>query len=185
MGPINIITRSRAGRASRVPDTDASNIASDDTDRCTSAARELGHIDVTDINEQSDKTKFAHEQHTDAGLQHYWSMASNNESTFVVQTGLQYKRIPSHISSLNEFALVLPACRKKEVIRLAHDHCLSGHLGVRKTEKRINSLFYFPKMRQKVRCHINTCNSCQMTKPGKRNERVPLQKNGCFGKTRF
>ena len=41
--PINIITRSRAGRASRVPDTNASNIASDDTDRCTSAARDLGH----------------------------------------------------------------------------------------------------------------------------------------------
>jgi len=179
IGPINIITRSRAGRASRVPDTNASNIASDDTDRCTR------HIDVTDINkvEQSDKTKFAHEQHTDAGLQHYLRMASNNESTFVVQNRLLYKRIPSRISSLNEFALVLPACREKEVIRLAHDHCPSGHLGVRKSEKRINSLFYFPKMRQKVRCHINTCNSCQMTKPVKRNERVRLQKSMCWQNT--
>jgi len=178
IGPINIITRSRAGRANREPDTNASNIASDDTDRCTSAARDLGHIDVTDINkvEQSDKTKFAHEQHTDAGLQHYFRMASNNESTFVVQNQLLNKRISSHISSLNEFALVLPACREKEVIRL-------GHLRVRKTEKRINSLFYFPKMRQKVRCHINTCNSCQMTKPIKRNERVPLQNWMCWQNT--
>ena len=79
--PINIITRRRAGRVSRVPDTNASNIASDGTDRCTSAARELGHIDVTDVNkvEQSDKTKFANEQHTDAGLQHYcaWQAIMN------------------------------------------------------------------------------------------------------------
>ena len=57
IGPINIITYNRAGRASREPDTNASNIASDDTDRCTIAARDLGNIDVTDINkvEQSDK----------------------------------------------------------------------------------------------------------------------------------
>jgi len=187
IGPINIITRSRAGRASRVPDTSPTNIANDDSDRCTSAAKELGHIDVTDINkaEQYDKTKFAQQQHTDAGLQHFWRMASNNESTFVVHSGLPYKRIPAHISSMHEFALVLPACREKEVIQLAHDHCLSGHLGVRKTEKRINSLFYFPKMRQKVRWHINTCNSCQMTKPVKRNERVPLQTMDVLAKHAF
>jgi len=50
--------------------------------------------------EQSDKTKFAHEQHTDAGLQHYWRTANNDRSTFVVQiqNGLLYKRIPSHIT---------------------------------------------------------------------------------------
>jgi len=82
IGPMNIITRSRAGRASREPDTSASNIASDETYRSTIAARDLGNIDVADINKvkQSDKTKLAHEQHTDACLQHYWRTANNDLS---------------------------------------------------------------------------------------------------------
>jgi len=55
---------------------------------------------------------------------------------------------------------------------MAHN---SGLLGSQKTMESISSLFYFPKMKQRVRQHVRCCHKCQITSPMQKNERQPLQ----------
>ena len=45
-----------------------------------------------------------------------------------------------------------------------------AHLGTRKTLDRVQSVFFFPRMRQKVKDHIKACRKCQFTAPIRTNE---------------
>lgn len=42
------------------------------------------------------------------------------------------------------FQVVVPDSYREPILRLAHDHALSGHLGVNKTFNRIIRYFYWP-----------------------------------------
>ena len=67
--------------------------------------------------------------------------------------------------------IVLPKPYRKEVISVAHDHPMSGHLGVNKTYNRILSYFYWPQLRKDVAEYCKTCHVCQMV--GKPNQVIP------------
>ena len=45
--------------------------------------------------------------------------------------------------------VVPPPCRK-EILRLAHEIPMAGHMGVKKTLTRIRAHFFWPKMRKDV-----------------------------------
>ncbi|KAL0153620.1 hypothetical protein M9458_051100, partial [Cirrhinus mrigala] len=57
------------------------------------------------------------------------------------------------------------------VLQLAHEHPLSGHLGVNKTYKRISQYFFWPGLKSSV---SNFCRSCHVCQPaGKPNQTIP------------
>jgi len=86
---------------------------------------------------------------------------------------------------LYDFALVVPTQRQTEIIEMAHGGRLGSHFGVKKTEQRIAAVFYFPKMRQKIRHYIKYCRKCQMISPIKTKDRQPLQKIDVTAKHAF
>ncbi len=67
--------------------------------------------------------------------------------------------------------IVVPKVYHREVIGIAHDSPMAGHLGVRKTHDRIWSHFWWPTLRKDVSEYCRTCHTCQMV--GKPNQKIP------------
>ena len=65
----------------------------------------------------------------------------------------------------------LHKCCRKEIMSLAHESPMAGHLGINKTYNRVFSHFFWPKMRHDVAKYCRTCHTCQMV--GKPNNPIP------------
>jgi hypothetical protein len=68
--------------------------------------------------------------------------------------------------------LVVPKLYRAEIISLAHEHPMSGHLGVNKTQDRILAHFWWPAIRKDVSEFCKSCAVCQMV--GKPNQKIPV-----------
>lgn len=58
--------------------------------------------------------------------------------------------------------IVVPPCYRNDILAMAHDIPLAGHLGIRKTQARIMQHFYWPKLHKDVVDFCRTCHTCQM-----------------------
>jgi Integrase zinc binding domain/Integrase core domain len=67
--------------------------------------------------------------------------------------------------------IVVPTKFRRDILTLAHDTPLSGHLGVKKTYQRIASHFFWPQLRKDVAEYCRTCHTCQLI--GKPNQTIP------------
>ncbi|XP_076859481.1 uncharacterized protein LOC143512733 [Brachyhypopomus gauderio] len=67
--------------------------------------------------------------------------------------------------------IVVPTSFRSHVLQLAHEHPLSGHLGIRKTVKRILSHFFWPSLSSDVARFCHSCHTCQLV--GKPNQVIP------------
>ena len=67
--------------------------------------------------------------------------------------------------------IVVPVAYRGDIMSLAHDTPMAGHLGVNKTYNRILSHFYWPKFRKDVSEFCKSCHVCQMV--GKPNQVIP------------
>lgn len=75
-----------------------------------------------------------------------------------------------------EYQIVLPVGYRKAVLKLSHDHPLSGHLGSTKTFMRVAKYFYWPGLRSAVSNHCRSCHVCQLAgKPNQTIRPAPLQ----------
>lgn len=68
--------------------------------------------------------------------------------------------------------VVVPMGYRSQILNLAHDHVLSGHLGVRKTYDRVLRYFFWPGLKFDVVAHCRSCHVCQLA--GKQNQSIPL-----------
>ena len=64
---------------------------------------------------------------------------------------------------------VLPESFRKEVLHLAHEVSMVGHLGVRKAQEKILRHFFWPKLHEDV---VACCHACQVV--GKPNQKIPV-----------
>ena len=69
------------------------------------------------------------------------------------------------------YQIVIPAISRQQVIGLAHDMPMSGHLGVRKTHDRNLQHFYWPGLKRDVTKWCKECHICQIR--GKPNQSIP------------
>lgn len=67
--------------------------------------------------------------------------------------------------------VVIPIGYRSQILMLAHDHVLSGHLGIRKTYERILRYFFWPGLKSDVSAYCRSCHSCQLA--GKPNQIIP------------
>ena len=61
----------------------------------------------------------------------------------------------------------VPARQVNRIIRQQHNAPGSGHQGFKKTHDRIKNHYYFPKIKQRIREHIDTCIECIINKPNR------------------
>ena len=58
--------------------------------------------------------------------------------------------------------IIVPPCYRKEILRIAHELPVGGHLGAKKTKDRIRKHFYWPKLGVDVAEFCRTCHTCQV-----------------------
>lgn len=83
-----------------------------------------------------------------------------------------FKRVevsyPALREESEEWLIVVPREKRLEIIKINHDPPTCGHLGVAKTYARVNSRYYWPKMRQDIARYVRHCHVCLQTKPEQR-----------------
>jgi len=72
--------------------------------------------------------------------------------------------------------LAVPKELRGEVLRLAHDPPMAGHMGAKRTRERAWSSFYWPGMAADVRRYCSSCDVCQRTSPRGQVLKVPLER---------
>ena len=106
---------------------------------------------------EGEMTKHAHCYHTKSGI-------------------LMRKWRPPEAPASEEWQIVhqivLPKSCRNEVMSLAHESPMAGHLGINKTYHKVLSHFFWPKMKRDVAEFGRTCHTCQMV--GKPNKPIPV-----------
>ena len=69
------------------------------------------------------------------------------------------------------YQIVVPTVHRREVLELAHDLPMSGHLGVRKTHNRVLQHFFWPGLKRDVAKWCKEWYTCQLG--GKPNQNIP------------
>lgn len=69
------------------------------------------------------------------------------------------------------FQVVVPSAYRPDILHLSHDHCLAGHMGVRKTLERVLRHFFWPGVKNDAAQYCRTCHVCQIV--GKPNKKIP------------
>ena len=95
---------------------------------------------------------------------------------FYVKNGiLMRKWRPPDVSAEDEWTvnhqIVVPRVYRPEILNLAHDTPMSGHLGINKTHHKILNHFYWPGLKSDVSRFCKSCHTCQMV--GKPNQTIP------------
>ena len=82
---------------------------------------------------------------------------------------------PPDVSADDEWTvnhqIVVPRAYRPEILNLAHETPMSGHLGVNKTYHKILNHFFWPGLKSDVSQHCKSCHTCQMV--GKLNQTIP------------
>ena len=88
---------------------------------------------------------------------------------------LMRKWRPFDVPAADEWAvyhqIVVPKSYRHEILSMAHESPMSGHLGINKTYHKIINHFYWPGLKSDVSKYCKTCHTCQMV--GKPNQTIP------------
>ncbi|KAL3854643.1 hypothetical protein ACJMK2_013904 [Sinanodonta woodiana] len=95
-------------------------------------------------------------------------------SKFLTRKGLMYREYS--ISDRKFLQLVVPQKLRSQVLKVAHETSMAGHLGVKKTTDRVLKELYWPGVNSDVRRFCRSCDICQKTISKGRVTRVPLGK---------
>ncbi|XP_013867485.1 uncharacterized protein LOC106520098, partial [Austrofundulus limnaeus] len=99
--------------------------------------------------------------------------AKGKKVAYVVNEGLLLRRWAG--DNLEDwdavYQVVVPKVFRLQVLALAHDHPMSGHLGITKTYNKVLKHFFWPGLKSDVSQYCRTCHACQVA--GKPNQVIP------------
>ena len=104
------------------------------------------------------------------------TVGKGHEVQFFYDNGLLFRKyvLSPQAGGRTFTQLVVPAPFRSQVMRLAHDSALAGHLKAKKTTERIMAHFYWPGMEADVRRYCASCDPCQRTTSKGRIGKVPV-----------
>ncbi|XP_073732325.1 uncharacterized protein [Misgurnus anguillicaudatus] len=132
--------------------------------------------------ENMSREKLISEQRGDQSLTALFELVVSEDELLDIASGyflkndiLLRKWMPPHASTQDDWSIVtqivVPSKFRGEILKMAHDNPLAGHLGVNKTYNRILRQFFWPGLKQDVRSYCKTCHTCQIS--GKSNPPIP------------
>ncbi|XP_029442988.1 uncharacterized protein LOC115083327 [Rhinatrema bivittatum] len=94
----------------------------------------------------------------------------------MVEKGLLYRVEEGLVGQGAHKQLLVPMCFQNDVLALAHEHPLAGHLGIHSTLARLKRRFFWPGIYRIVRKYCSSCPNCQLvsTRTPARTPLVPL-----------
>lgn len=195
--PICAVTRAMALRGEEGSDDglcslfdDVSLTQGDNNTECDDEESGEGRVEYKvdgPANFVVDKNELINAQMSDRGLKELWSDARREGEPdddyigFYVRGGVLMRswRPPDAPASdhwLVKRQIVIPEKYKVKVMEVAHGDSLAGHLGVRKTLRRILCNFYWPNVKRDVTMFCKSCDTCQKVgKPNQGIQPAPLQ----------
>lgn len=132
-------------------------------------------VEADSLSEDPEGTRTSQlirEQEDDVSLAVVWEQARNGTHGMLLDNGLLYHM--EEINGKRQRQLVLPLARRKEVLQLAHDRPVGGHLSAKKTKARIRSAFFWPTLVTDVRKYCQSCHTCQIFARPRASDRVPI-----------
>ncbi|GFQ63876.1 retrovirus-related Pol polyprotein from transposon 412 [Trichonephila clavata] len=108
----------------------------------------------------------------DESLGPVWSQAKNKQNAYEIDDGVLIHT--ESICGEDVKQVVLPTCKREEVMKVAHEIPLAGHLGKSKTKQRVKYSFFWPKLKQDVRSFCQSCKICQLRRGLTYRNRIPL-----------
>lgn len=96
---------------------------------------------------------------------------------YIIKDKILYKHCSSKSAQgvmENGWKLFVPENSRNKILNEMHDRPTGAHLGVNKTLKKIQELYYWPKMCESVRRYVKTCEQCQTGKHPTQRVRVPM-----------
>ncbi|GFW76754.1 retrovirus-related Pol polyprotein from transposon opus [Trichonephila clavipes] len=121
------------------------------------------------------RSTFIKMQREDDTLKKLWNLAEKRKNSVKIHNGILTHW--EYICGESIDQVVLPQCKREEVLKMAHDVPLGGHLGEQKSRQRIKCSFYWPTIKQDVKRFCESCKICQLLsrKPITYRDRVPIQ----------
>ena len=158
-------------------DPSLSDTQTDSSKSCHSSPRsnDQGHDTLS-------KSQLIQEQQTDPEISKLIFRAlpedeiSQVPMCYYIKNGiLMRKWRPFDVPADDEWAvyhqIVVPKSYRHEILSIAHESPMSGHLGINKTYHKIINHFYWPGLKSDVSKYCKTCHTCQMV--GKPNQTIP------------
>ncbi|XP_071842666.1 uncharacterized protein [Apostichopus japonicus] len=93
-------------------------------------------------------------------------------SEFILRNDILYRKVSGNDKPSDQ--LVVPEKFRNQVMKLAHDSIMAGHLGIAKTTDKVQSQFYWPGVGSDVMRYCKSCDICQRTSDKGRVTKVPL-----------
>ncbi|GFX67916.1 retrovirus-related Pol polyprotein from transposon opus [Trichonephila clavipes] len=145
----------------------------------TSCRNEVGTLGTKDekVTAEMDKgsmvaDSFRSEQECCAELALTWKHAKESKGNYYEVDGYLFHRDKILGESIGQ--LVIPKCRRTEVLRLAHTSVFSSHMGPKKTLERIKYSFFWEGLRADVKKFCESCKECQLTRSVRIKDRSPI-----------
>lgn len=106
---------------------------------------------------------------------------SQNPTCYFTKNGVLMRKwrpldVPAEDEWAVKYQVVVPKTYRQDILSMAHETPLAGHLGVNKTHRKILNNFYWPNLRKDVAEYCRSCHACQMVgKPNQTIPKAPLQ----------
>ncbi|GFX66869.1 retrovirus-related Pol polyprotein from transposon opus [Trichonephila clavipes] len=145
----------------------------------TSCRNEVGTLGTKDeeVTAEMDKgimvaDSFRSEQECCAELALVWKYAKEGKGNYYEVDGYLFRRDKILGESIGQ--LVIPKCRRTEVLKLAHTSVFTSHMGPKKTIERIKYSFFWEGLRADVKNFCESCEECQLTRSVRIKDRPPI-----------
>ncbi|GFW47547.1 retrovirus-related Pol polyprotein from transposon opus [Trichonephila clavipes] len=145
----------------------------------TSCRNEVGTLGTKDekVTAEMDKgimvaDSFRSEQEGCAELALVWKQAKEGKGNCYEVDGYLFHRDKILGESIGQ--LVIPKCRRTEVLRLAHTSVFSSHMGPKKTLERIKYSLFWEGLSSNVKKFCESCKECQLTRSVRIKDQSPI-----------
>ena len=135
-------------------------------------------LSVAEPVENVRSNAFLKEQKDDESLRPLWQKVGSVDKSqfrYVRERGfLLRQKKGDDGQGIGPKVLVVPRSRREEIMRVAHDSLLGGHLGINNTLSKIKGQFYWSGMTEDVANFCRSCDVCQKTIDKGRVPKAPL-----------
>ena len=103
-----------------------------------------------------------------------WMKAGKQQFRFLVKDQVLFREYRDDSGVHRQ--ICVPEGLRQEVMRVAHDTPMAGHLAAQRTRERLWNHFYWPGMCGDIRRYCQSCDRCQRICPRSRVKKAPLGK---------
>lgn len=162
-------------------DTEDSIVAEQPVEEAEVSLTELGANSEGEENwpvpslsiDDSDRKTLISQQAADESLKALRQWAQDGEKGYSFQDGVLIHTLDSKHGELWK-RVVIPACRRKEILRLSHSSLTGGHFSHNRTEAMLRRVFTWPGVSRDVKQWCRACVECQKSARST-NLKAPLQ----------